>query len=73
MACGITTGIGATRNNTKVTPGSSCAILGLGAVGLSAIQGCRQRGATTIIAIDINPSKFELGIRKKIYILFFFF
>lgn len=61
LACGITTGIGATRNNTKVTPGSSCAILGLGAVGLSAIQGCKQRGATTIIAIDINAGKFELA------------
>jgi len=61
LACGITTGIGSTRNNCKVTAGSNCAIMGLGAVGLSAIQGCKMRGATMIIAIDINPAKFEVA------------
>jgi len=63
LACGITTGIGAARNTMKVEAGSNVAVFGLGAVGLSAIQGCKQLGATKIIAIDINPAKKELAMK----------
>ena len=45
----------------QVEPGSTCAIWGLGAVGLAVAMGCRQAGAKRIIGIDINPDKFELG------------
>jgi len=48
-------------NTAKVTPGSSVAIFGLGAVGLSAIQGAVMAGAGRIIVIDINPRKFEFA------------
>lgn len=41
-----------------MTPGSTCAIFGLGGVGLSAIMGCKVAGASRIIAIDINSEKF---------------
>ena len=37
------------------------AVFGLGAVGLAAIMGCRERKAARIIAVDINPAKFDLG------------
>lgn len=40
-------------------PGSTCAVFGLGAVGLAAIMGCQAAGAKKIIAVDINPEKFE--------------
>ena len=40
-------------------PGTTCAVFGLGAVGLSIIIGCKVSGASRIIAIDINSSKFE--------------
>jgi len=63
LACGITTGIGAAVNTMKVEKGSTCAVFGLGAVGLSVIQGCVMQGAKQIIAIDINPAKF--GVAKK--------
>ena len=34
---------------------------GLGAVGLAVIMGCKKAGASRIIGVDINASKFELG------------
>lgn len=61
LACGITTGIGAVRITSKVEPGSTVAVFGLGGVGLSCIQGAKLVGASVIYAIDINPSKFELA------------
>ena len=42
-------------------PGSSCAVWGLGAVGLAVVMGCKKAGASRIIGIDINPDKFEVG------------
>ncbi|XP_061166223.1 alcohol dehydrogenase class-3-like [Saccostrea echinata] len=61
LGCGISTGYGAALNTAKVEPGSTCAIWGLGAVGLAVAMGCREAGASRIIGIDINPDKFELG------------
>jgi S-(hydroxymethyl)glutathione dehydrogenase / alcohol dehydrogenase len=61
LGCGITTGIGAVLNTAKVRPGSTVAVFGLGGIGLSVIQGAVLAGAERIIAIDINPSKFEMA------------
>lgn len=43
----------------QVEPGSTCAVFGLGAVGLAVIMGCKVAGANRIIGVDINPVKFE--------------
>uniref|UniRef100_UPI0037E75032 alcohol dehydrogenase 1-like n=1 Tax=Semicossyphus pulcher TaxID=241346 RepID=UPI0037E75032 len=59
IGCGICTGYGAAVNTAKVEPGSTCAVFGLGAVGLAAVMGCDAAGAKRIIAVDINPDKFE--------------
>ena len=61
LGCGITTGIGAVLNTAKVEAGASVAVFGLGGVGLSAIQGATMARAGRIIAVDINPDKFELA------------
>lgn len=61
LGCGVTTGIGAVFNTAKVTPGSTVAVFGLGAIGLAVIQGSAMAQASRIIAIDINPDKFELA------------
>ncbi|PMR67851.1 S-(hydroxymethyl)glutathione dehydrogenase/class III alcohol dehydrogenase [Halomonas heilongjiangensis] len=61
MGCAIPTGIGAVRNTAKVEPGSSVAVFGLGAVGMAAIQGAVLAGASRIIGIDTNPTKFPLA------------
>ena len=61
LGCGITTGIGAVLNTAKVEPGSSVAVFGLGGIGLSVIQGAVMAQAERIIAIDTNPSKFDMA------------
>lgn len=57
LGCGVSTGYGAAINTAKVTPGSTCAVWGMGAVGLAVVMGCKAAGATTIIGIDINDAK----------------
>ncbi|XP_074516233.1 alcohol dehydrogenase 1-like isoform X2 [Sebastes fasciatus] len=59
LGCGVCTGYGAAVNTAKVEPGSTCAVFGLGAVGLAAVMGCKAAGAKRIIAVDTNPEKFE--------------
>ena len=61
LGCGIQTGAGAVINSLKVRAGSSFASYGAGAVGLSAVMAARVAGATTIIAIDVVPSRLELA------------
>lgn len=64
LGCGVPTGYGAALNTAKVEPGSTCAIWGLGAVGLAVAFGCKKAGAKRIIGIDVNSSKFERGKKK---------
>ncbi|MEN5208514.1 NAD(P)-dependent alcohol dehydrogenase [Stenotrophomonas terrae] len=61
LGCGIQTGAGAVINSLKVGVGSSFASYGAGAVGLSAVMAARVAGATTIIAIDVVPSRLALA------------
>jgi S-(hydroxymethyl)glutathione dehydrogenase/alcohol dehydrogenase len=61
LGCGVTTGIGAVHNTAKVEPGASVAVFGLGGIGLSVIQGAVMARAGRIIAIDVNPDKFEMA------------
>lgn len=61
LGCGITTGIGAVLNTAKVRPGSTAAVFGLGGIGLSVIQGLVLAKAERIIAVDINPKKFDMA------------
>ena len=61
LGCGVTTGLGAVKNTARVQPGDSVAVFGLGGIGLAVIQGARRAKAGRIIAIDTNPSKFELA------------
>lgn len=61
LGCAVTTGIGAVLNTAKVEEGASVAIFGLGGIGLAAIIGAVMAKASRIIAIDINPAKFEIA------------
>jgi S-(hydroxymethyl)glutathione dehydrogenase/alcohol dehydrogenase len=61
IGCGVMTGWGAACNTAKVEPGSVCVVFGAGGVGLSAIQGCRNAGATMIVAVDKLIPKLELA------------
>ncbi|CAG8488970.1 9177_t:CDS:10 [Ambispora gerdemannii] len=59
LGCGITTGYGAATKTADLQSGVTVAVFGLGAVGLSVIQGAVARKASKIIVIDKNPKKFE--------------
>ncbi|OQR94433.1 hypothetical protein ACHHYP_01296 [Achlya hypogyna] len=61
FGCGVSTGFGAVFNTTKVHPGSSVAVFGVGAVGLAVIQAAKKAGAKRIFAVDTNPSKFDIA------------
>ena len=57
------TGVGAVLNTAKVPAGSSVVVSGLGAVGLSIVQGARIAGATTIVAVDPNADRRAEAVR----------
>ncbi|MBA2277436.1 MAG: Zn-dependent alcohol dehydrogenase [Chloroflexia bacterium] len=59
IGCGVMTGVGAALYSARVEPGSSVAVFGCGGVGDSVIMGARLAGATTIIAVDVDPKKLE--------------
>lgn len=61
LGCGIQTGAGAILNSLAVPVGTSIAIFGTGAVGLSAVMAAHVAGCTTIIAVDINPGRLEFA------------
>src|SRR5262249_15281177 len=48
---------------TAIAPGSTVAVVGCGPLGLSAVQGARISGASTIIAIDPIRSRRDVARR----------
>jgi S-(hydroxymethyl)mycothiol dehydrogenase len=63
IGCGVATGVGASLRTAGVLPGDRVAVIGCGAVGLSAVQGARLAGASTIIAVDLSPAKLDWARR----------
>ncbi|WP_076757499.1 NAD(P)-dependent alcohol dehydrogenase [Edaphobacillus lindanitolerans] len=61
LGCGIQTGSGTVLNALKPEFGSSIAIFGAGAVGLSAIMAAAITECRYIIAVDIHDSRLELA------------
>lgn len=59
IGCGVMTGVGAVHYTAGVRPGSTVAVFGSGAVGISVIQGARLAKAAKIIAVDLEPRKLE--------------
>jgi Zn-dependent alcohol dehydrogenase len=52
IGCGVQTGVGAALNVAKVAAGDTVIVIGLGGVGISAVQGARIAGAARIIGVD---------------------
>jgi S-(hydroxymethyl)mycothiol dehydrogenase len=61
LGCGVMAGLGAALNTGEVGPGDSVAVFGCGGVGDAAIAGAKLAGATTIVAVDLDPRKLELA------------
>jgi S-(hydroxymethyl)glutathione dehydrogenase/alcohol dehydrogenase len=63
LGCAVLTGVGAVVHAAAVQPGDSVAVIGLGGVGLCAVQGARLAGASPIIAVDPSTEKADLARR----------
>jgi S-(hydroxymethyl)glutathione dehydrogenase / alcohol dehydrogenase len=63
LGCAVLTGVGAVTHAAGVRPGESVLVMGLGGVGLSALQGARIAGAGLVIAVDPAPEKADLARR----------
>jgi len=61
LGCGIQTGSGTVMNSLRPEPGTSIAIYGGGAVGLSAVMAAKIMGLKHIIVVDLHESRLELA------------
>jgi aryl-alcohol dehydrogenase len=62
LGCGIQTGAGAVLNVIAPTPGSSIAIFGGGAVGLSAVLAARSADCARVAVVDPKPERREAAL-----------
>jgi len=63
LGCGVVTGIGAV-NRANLRIGARVCVIGCGGVGLQVIAGARLAGAGMIVAVDTDPEKLELALRR---------
>ncbi|MEI7712131.1 MAG: zinc-binding dehydrogenase, partial [Rhodospirillales bacterium] len=61
IGCGVMTGVGAATRVAALRWGDVAMVIGCGAVGLSAIQGCVLAGAGSVVAVDPNPARRQLA------------
>ena len=61
LGCGIQTGAGTVLNRLKPEFGTSIAIYGCGAVGLSAIMAAKIANCRHIFAVDVHDSRLQLA------------
>jgi S-(hydroxymethyl)mycothiol dehydrogenase len=61
LGCGVMAGLGSAMITGQVGPGDSVAVFGCGGVGCAAVAGAVLAGASTVIAVDLNPGKLELA------------
>ena len=57
VACGVTTGWGTATYAADVQPGETVVVVGIGGVGMNAVQGAAMAGARYVIAVD--PVEFK--------------
>ncbi len=62
LGCAVCTGWGASVYAAEVHPGDVVIVMGVGGVGINAIQGAAHAGATAVIAVDPVHFKGELAL-----------
>jgi len=61
--CALQTGVGAVLNTAKVETGATVLIMGLGGVGMSAVQGAKIAGASVILVSDPVAERREMALK----------
>ncbi|HEY9558873.1 MAG TPA: NDMA-dependent alcohol dehydrogenase [Acidimicrobiales bacterium] len=62
VSCGVATGFGAATERAGTKPGDTVAVIGIGGLGINAVQGARSAGAKRVIAIDPVEFKREMAM-----------
>lgn len=57
--CGVGTGWGSAVQSAEVNPGDTVIVMGIGGIGINAVQGAAHAGASHVIAVDPVPFKRE--------------
>jgi len=57
VSCGVATGWGSATNRADVRPGDTVVVVGIGGIGINAVQGAAMAGAKRVIAVD--PVEFK--------------
>jgi Zn-dependent alcohol dehydrogenase len=57
VSCGVATGWGSAVYRAEVMPGDTVVVVGVGGVGMNAVQGAKMVGARNIVAVD--PVEFK--------------
>lgn len=60
VSCGVTTGFGSGSVAAGTTVGDTVVVIGVGGIGMNAVQGARAAGAKYVVAVD--PVKFKRDI-----------
>jgi NDMA-dependent alcohol dehydrogenase len=62
VSCGVTTGWGSATVGAGTEPGDTVAVVGVGGVGMNAVQGARAAGAKHVFAIDPVVAKRDWAL-----------
>ena len=57
VSCGVATGWGSATKRAEVRPGDTVVVVGIGGIGINAVQGAAMAGAKRVIAVD--PVEFK--------------
>ena len=64
LGCGVGTGWGSAVNSAQVQVGDTVIVMGVGGVGINAVQGAAHAGASHVIAVD--PVQFKREMAEKL-------
>jgi Zn-dependent alcohol dehydrogenase len=63
VGCGVPTGWGSAVNAAAVEPGDVVIVIGVGGIGINAVQGAHHAGAARIVAVDPVTFKREFALK----------
>ena len=66
VSCGVATGWGSATKRADVRPGDTVVVVGIGGIGINAVQGAKAAGARYVIAVD--PAFHGQGLGRSLTI-----
>jgi S-(hydroxymethyl)glutathione dehydrogenase/alcohol dehydrogenase len=63
LGCGVGTGWGSAVNAAEAGPGDTIIVMGIGGIGINAVQGAAHAGASNVIAVDPVALKRDMALK----------